>query len=348
MKKKNLFIAIICLAMATLYGCGSSGNSDSSKDKITVTSSDGKVYESYQECCAANDYEAAHQFLAKLQNSESEAYSYGEAKEYVFKNEALFLMSQDDETAKKRIIYLLKEEGNNDDHVSMLIDLAIENDDEAFVKKLANQYSERASKKSLQKLMSYLSEKPTEGNMEFVKNLLKRLGKDSLLFEIALAEGDIQYIRENASKNLDLSNTELMNSLARTKDKQISEIILGLLSEEGKSIPARPALGMIKSDSYGKLDSSYGYYVSSVENYNDACRTILDIAVSSKNQYLAQRAVSKVMSNIVYKDLGDWETVVVKSGYSSLYNAYKVTLDNTEANAIKAAYQEAVRSGAFK
>ena len=150
MKRKNLFIVIICLAMVTLYGW-------SCKDKITVTGSDGKVYESYQECCAANDYEAAHLFLAKIQNSESEAYSYSEAKEYIFKNEALFLMSHGDETAKNRIIYLLKEEGNDDDHTSMLIDLAIENDDDAFVKKLANQYSESASEESLQKLMSYLS-----------------------------------------------------------------------------------------------------------------------------------------------------------------------------------------------
>lgn len=329
MKRKNLFIAIICLAMATLYGCGSNGNSDSSnfiftvsKDKITVTGGDGKVYESYQECCAANDYEAAHLFLAKLQNSKSEAYSYREAKEYIFKNEALFLMSQDDETAKKRIIYLLKEEGNNDDHVSMLIDLAIENDDDAFVKKLANQYSERASKESLQKLMSYLSEKPTEENKIFIGKLI--------------------------DKYLSLSNTAMLEYLARTKSREDSERILGLLSEEGKSIPARPALGMIKSDHYGELDSSYGYYVSSVENYNDACRKILDIAVLSKNQYLAQRAVSKVMSNIVYKDLGDWETVVVRSTNSSVYNAFEVTLDNTEANAIKAEYQQAVRSGAFK
>ena len=301
MKRKNLFIVIICLAMATLYGC-------SSKDKITVTGGDGKVYESYQECCAANDYEAAHLFLAKIQNSESEAYSYSEAKEYIFKNEALFLMSQGDETAKKRIIYLLKEEGNDDDHTSMLIDLAIENDDDAFVKKLANQYSERASEESLQKLMSYLSEKPTEENKIFIGKLI--------------------------DKYLSLSNTAMLEYLARTKSREDSERILGLLSEEGKSIPARPALGEIRGAD-GELDSSYGYYIRSVKDYNDACRKILDIAVLSKNQYLAQRAVSKVMSNIVYKKIGIWST-------------FKVTLDNTEANAIKAEYQQAVQSGAFK
>ena len=328
MKIKNLFIAIIGLAMATLYGCGSSGNSgnsDSSKDKITVTGGDGKVYESYQECCAANDYEAAHQFLAKLQNSESDAYSYGEAKEYVFKNEALFLMSQDDETAKKRIIYLLKEEGNNDDHVSMLVDLAIENDDDAFVKKLANQYSEKASIESLQKLMSYLSDKPTEENKIFIGKLI--------------------------DKYLSLSNTAMLEYMARTKSKEDSERILGLLAEEEKGIPTRPALGTIKvHDPYGgdNMDSDYVNYQYEVSQFNSQCNSILSIAIKCKNTYLAQRAVAKTKTNISYRNLGDWEHVVTRTQNNSWNYAWKVTLDNTEANAIKAAYQEAVRSGAFK
>lgn len=45
---------------------------------------------------------------------------------------------------------------------------------------------------------------------------------------------------------------------------------------------------------------------------------------------------------------GDREKVVLRTTNSSWNYAYKVTLDNTEANAIKAAYQQAVRSGAFK
>lgn len=317
MKIKNLFIAIFSLAMTTFYGCGSSGNSDSSKDKITVTSSDGKVYESYQECCAANDYEAAHQFLAKLQNSESGAYSYREAKEYVFKNEALFLMSQDDETAKKRIIYLLKEEGNNDNHVSMLIDLAIENDDEAFVKKLANQYSEEASIESLQKLMSYLSEKPTEENNIFIGKLI--------------------------DKYLSLSNTAMLEYLARTKSKEDSERILILLAEDEKRISARPALGFVTvHDMYGGNDisSDYSSYKYEIESFNNNCRSILNIAISCKNNYLAQRVLSKFKSNISYKRIG-------RIGNGSEYK-WEVKTNNDEIVSAKATYQEAVRSGAFR
>lgn len=338
MKKYLLFVALIGLVITTLNGCSKT---------ITVKGADGTVYESYQECCAAQDYAAAHQFLAKIQNSNSMSGEYDEAKEYVFKNEALYLMSLNDDTAKKRLVYLLKEEGGNNEHISMLIDLAIENDDESFVKILANQYTGGVSAEDLKKLMEYLSDKPTEGNMEFVKNLLKRLGEDSLLFEIALAKGDIQYIREYASKNLDLSNTELMNSLARTKDKQISEIILGLLSEEGKSIPARPALGMVQSNYDGELDDSYKTYISSVNRINRDCGFVLQIAISSKNQYLAQRAVNYAKPNISSQKVGSWR-IVEKSYNGTSLKAFRVTLDNTEQQSVKAAYQEAVRSGAFR
>ena len=110
--------------------------------KITVKGADGTEYESYQECCAAQDFQAAHQYLAKLENSGGDGYY--DAKEYVFKQEALYLMSNGDEADKKRLIFLLKEESGDEKyndringHVAMLIDLSIDNDDEAFVKVLA-------------------------------------------------------------------------------------------------------------------------------------------------------------------------------------------------------------------
>lgn len=356
MKKKYLVIAaFICLVLASRCGCGKSNELEKpelslkgDESGITVKGNDGTEYESYQECCAAQDYAAAHQYLAKLKNSEGKEMEYMEAKEYVFKNEALFLMSQEDETAKKRIIYLLKEEGGNNAHVSMLIDLAIENDDETFVKLLANQYTRGVSEESLKMLMEYLLDKPTEGNKVFVEKLFNRIGAHSILFEMALEKGDMQYIRENASKNLDLSNTKLMNSLARIKDKQISEMILGLLDQKEKEIPSRPSLGITKSDYRGRINVSYDNYISSVKDYNNACLSILNNAITSKNQYLAQRVISKAKTNIVYQDLGDWCQVVEKSEDHSTEEAFKVTLDNTEKLSIKATYQNAVRSGAFR
>lgn len=282
MKKKNLFIAIICLAMATLYGCFSNWNSDSSKDKITVTGSDGKVYESYQECCAANDYEAAHLFLAKLQNSESDAYSYGEAKEYVFTQEALFLMSQGDDTAKKRIIYLLKEEGGNDDHVSMLIDLAMENDDADFVNTLIKQYTREIKDEDIQKLFKFFVEKHDEG------------------------------------------------------------YIFKILTDIENKIPNRPAIGKVTLSSSYDFEKQCDAYSKAVKRYNDACRVILSSAIENHNDALAQKALSKIKSNINCVELPHKYT---DDGWTYPLN---VTVDNEDINSTKASYQEAVRSGAFK
>lgn len=277
--KKNLFlVAIFGLVISTLCGCG-----------IKVKGADGTEYESYQECCAANDYEAAHKFLAKIQNDDSGEYNYRDAKEYVFKKEALFLMSKGDDTAKKRIIYLLKEEGGNDDHVSMLIDLAIENGDAEFVKTLMGQYAKDIKDKEFEKLIKFFTE------------------------------------------------------------KQDDEYIFKLLTDIENKIPNRPALGLVKSNHYGDLDDTYVVFNKQVKKYNDACRAILNGAIASKKQSLAEKAITKPKSTLVGKELGEWFRVVEKDkNGNSVYNAFNVTLDNSDASSIKAAYQEAVRSGAFK
>lgn len=277
MKKNLVLLAIIGLVISTLCGCG-----------IKVKGADGTEYESYQECCAANDYDAAHLFLARIQNDDSGEYNYRDAKEYVFKKEALFLMSQGDDAAKKRIIYLLKEEGGNDDHVSMLIDLAIENGDAEFVKTLMRQYAKDIEDKEFEKLIKFFIEKQDE------------------------------------------------------------EYVFKLLTDIENKIPNRPALGLVKSNDYGDLDDTYVDFNKSVKKYNDACRAILNGAIASKKQSLAQKVITKPKSTLVGKELGDWEHIVEKTTYNSLYNAFKVTLDNSDASSIKAAYQEAVRNGAFK
>jgi len=282
--KKNLFlVAIFGLVISTLCGCG-----------ISVKGADGTEYESYQECCAANDYDAAHLFLAKMKNNISQINeskdkrAYEEAKEYVFKKEALFLMSQGDDAAKKRIIYLLKEEGGNDDHVSMLIDLAIENGDAEFVKTLMGQYAKDIKDKEFEKLIKFFIE------------------------------------------------------------KQDDEYIFKLLTDIENKIPNRPALGLVKSNHYGDLDDTYVVFNKQVKKYNNACRAILNGAIASKKQSLAQKVITKPKSTLVGKELGDWEHIVEKTTYNSVYNAFKVTIDNSDANSIKATYQEAVRNGAFK
>jgi hypothetical protein len=274
------------------------------------------------------------------------------AKEYVFKNEALYLMSMDDEKAKRRIVYLLKEEGNNNDHVAMLIDLAIENDDEAFVKTLGNQYTSGATDEDLKKLSAYLSSKKSEGNREFLMALFKKLDEEDLLLDLAIKNSDKAFILEYASNHLTLSNTALLNYLAAIKDRQLSEKILGALTEEENRIPNRPSLGIVMvHDPYGGANMNkkeYLRYERAISNYNKECQSVLNVAINNKNQYLAQRVVTKAKPNISYVNLGDWEKVVNKTQNSSWDYAWKFSISNEEANAIRKAYQEAVRSGVFR
>lgn len=344
---------IKCLGLCYLMACLLMACGSNSKGTQSVTGENGQVYESYQECLAAQDFQAAHQFLAKMKNAvlnmeEGDDRDKADqvfliAHEDVFKQEALYLMSQDDEAAQKRIIYLLKEEGGNNDHVSMLIDLAIENDDEAFVKTLANQYTQGANGESLKKLMDYLFEKSQDDNKEFIGKLFKKIEAEDLLLELAIKDGDKKFIRDYASKHLFLSNTTLLNYLAGTKDKKDAEMILGQLAEEGSDIPSRPALGVVQVyDSYGgeKMNPDHVYYKRCINDFNNQCNSILSVAIKCKNMYLAQRTVAMAKNNISYRRLGCVNN-------SSNYN-WKVTIDNEEANSIKKAYQDAVRSGAFK
>lgn len=175
------FLAIFAIAFI-FAACG--------EKKITVKGADGTEYESYQECCTAQDFQAAHQYLAKMQNDKDFKDDYDSAKDFVFKQEALYLMSLGDETAKKRIIYLLKEEGANDSRIDMLMDLAIDADDEDFVKTLTKQYEGDISSDMLRKIVEFLFIEKGDGNLDFIQTLLNRYNESGLLLDAAVKKGD--------------------------------------------------------------------------------------------------------------------------------------------------------------
>ena len=180
MKKNLVLLALIGFAMFTLCGCGKS------KEKLTVTGQNGQEYESYQECCAAQDFQAAHQFLAKMENSDDWQSEVYDAKRFVFKQEALYLVSLGSEEAQKRIIYLLKEVGADDRDIFMLIDLAIANGDDALVVKLACQMKELRNREN-----------------KFLNDIIPILAKDSDPKAVNLI---VRYILEEKESKRDINN----------------------------------------------------------------------------------------------------------------------------------------------
>lgn len=199
-----------------------------------------------------------------------------------------------------------------------------------------------------------ISDKGTNRNdIEAAKKKLNDAIKSGSLkdqeWEEAVNNKDEAFIQKYISSNLSIDRIDLLKYLASANDRKSSEMIIGLLTKEENKLPNRPALGMVKSNYYGELDDSYKIYDKSVKDYNVVCRSILDIAITSKNQYLAQRVISKPKQALSIQDLGDWCRVVEKEyDHSSVYEAFKVSLDNSDCNAIKVSYQEAVRSGSFR
>ncbi len=334
MKTARFFEALFIASCFMLSACDNG--------KIKVKGADGTEYESYQECCSANDFEAAHRYLAKMENHHSD--NLDEAKDFVFKQEALFLMGIGDETAKKRIIYLLKEEGGNDLHIDMLIDLAIDNDDEEFAKKLANQLGENHNhlSKTLAKVVNYISTKPSEENKQFLMTICTKLNSTYLLVDLAIKNDDKAFIEQYALNNFSFSNTALMNYLITQKEKKYSAIIIGKLTEDEGRISKKPQMGTVKFDGTGKGTSEFeemcNNYIQSVEYFNSKCNDVLGAAIKNKNLYLAQCVLPKFKSNIHVDEPG-W--------IGKFYN-YKITDDNEDINSARATLNEAIRSGLFK
>ena len=283
--KQFINVAVLCLAVCFLFACG--------EKKITVKGEDGTEYESYQECCAAQDFQAAHQYLAKMQNDEDFEGDYYSAKEFVFKQEALYLMSQGDEASKKRIIYLLKEEGGNDNHANMLIDLAIDAEDEDFVKALTKQYNGHISSEVLRKIVEFLYIEKGEGNLDFVQTLLNRYNESELLLDAAVEKG----------------NEELVVSLAKQYNGTLSfqsfKNVLDFLSSRNSSqyIPMRDLL-------LNKVIDSQEFFLYALDNklsavVNNLCSKYVNIndnsfitTLASKNDRIVSDAIIMALSKV--------------------------------------------------
>lgn len=223
---KQLFnLIILCLTVSLLSACG--------EKKITVKGADGTEYESYQECCAEQDFQAAHQYLAKMQNDEDFKGDYYSAKEFVFKQEALYLMSLGDETSKKRIIYLLKEEGADNNRIDMLMDLAIDADDEDFVKTLTKQYEGSISSDMLRKIVEFLYIEKGDSNLDFVQTLLNRYNKSGLLLDAAVEKRDEELVVRLAQQfngSLSFKSFKTVIDFLKSKESPRFQQLFDLLS----------------------------------------------------------------------------------------------------------------------
>ena len=155
MEKLLFNLIILCLTVSLLSACG--------EKKITVKGADGTEYESYQDCCAAQDFQAAHQYLTKMQNEinlfeekniekindwkrdkEREMLvnmknNYSNAKSYVVHQEALYLIAEGTEYSVNRLMFLRSEYGSLGFSNQEIMDLALSQSNEYLAEKMLAQ-----------------------------------------------------------------------------------------------------------------------------------------------------------------------------------------------------------------
>ena len=229
--KRIKFLSFYCIAVFLLTACGSS-SSKNEEEKITVTGANGKEYTSYQECCAANDYEAAHKYLAVMK--ENRDGNYAEAREYVFNQEALFLISMNDETSTKRLFFLLQEDANEvdgkvrDARCNTIIELAIKQNNQALVEQTIGMYNAKIESSLLRKIYEYLYKEGRNTDSNFIMNLLFRNEGIDLLVEDAIGSQDDELLIKILGKcgRSSLSSTKKIIEyfVKKNNKKQIANI----------------------------------------------------------------------------------------------------------------------------
>lgn len=346
---------------------------DDGPKKIVIKNKDGEKITSYQEACTMHDFETAHRFVAKMPESGYPSWDVNSAKEHVFREEALFLIAQGDEASKKRIMFLLKQDPErNDAYLNILVELAISQDDEDFVKTLTRQYNSEIPYSVLRKIVEYLYIDGSDKNLGFVTTLLNRYNqmgalldgaveKDNEQLVVTLAKqfkGDLDFTTfENVMNFLELKNNAeylpIFNQLSSNvnNDKMLDyvienrllgdKVVISYLSKKISTMSVRTCPGVGKLKLLDGLPEQYQFYINEVENFNKTCKEMLSIVIKTKRQVAANYIISQMKPSLSFENLGDWAKVVEKTTNSSVYDAYQVRYDYTEINEAKKQVQAA-------
>ena len=87
---------------------------------------------------------------------------YNEAPEYVFNQEALYLIAMNDETSTKRLFFLLQEDANEvsnsvrDARCNTIVELAIKQNNQALVEQTIGMYNGQIDSPMLRKIYDYI------------------------------------------------------------------------------------------------------------------------------------------------------------------------------------------------
>lgn len=254
--EKARFLALICLVMLIFaYGCGSpSSNSKAEKIKVTIEGADGNVFESYEEACHAQDFEAAHKYITALKKAGSS--DYKEAREFVFNQEALYLIAMNDEASTKRLFFLLQEDANEvdnsvrDTRCNTIVELAIKQNNQALVEQTIGMYNGKIDVPVLRKIYKYIYKEGRNQDKKSVMDLLFKNDGIIIMVDDAISTQDeellMQIISKCNSRNIDASKKIIKYFTVKKDKKQIAR--LNAILRKNMQWEALMELGLLTND----------------------------------------------------------------------------------------------------
>ena len=130
LKNEAIWLLFFCICLTCIWSCGfKTSLNEQDDEQFSVKGTDGKEYDSYQQACRAEDFNAAHEFVDVLRDKYNKSLGetvgshsfagiedlkivenkYFSALEYVYNQEIMALYSSGDFQSANRIVYLLNE-----------------------------------------------------------------------------------------------------------------------------------------------------------------------------------------------------------------------------------------------
>lgn len=126
-------------------------------------------------------------------------------------------------------------------------------------------------------------------------------------------------------------------------------VLLTLVDVE-KTIPTKPSTKgylQIYGTDYEYYAKDHCEYNKAAKNYNNECKSLLNIAIANKNLYLAKNVISRMKQEIIFTVAGSW--ALVDKNYDGIgCNAVKASFSDEEIKAAKQILKDAINNGSFK
>lgn len=329
----------LCIAL-TLAATACGGKAKAKKNARSIST----MQTEYIDACAEKDYDKARGIVEKMiPLYEGDDPEVAKHLKYINEKEIYNLLSKPSKDNDLRILYLYNvheptELPDMEDVVEVAVSMGNENLAEKLIK-AGVEPTMKIAKAAVNEDMGQLTELIIAKHPEFildqeVRKFLKD-DKGSASYAKILSELFASSDKEMRENIIKIGRAEKLPEVTEWTKLQQEEIRQGLNERYKKIIstklPMRPALGTVKSDSYGDLPVEYNAYNSAVGDYNNQLKDFITDAMSLGETGLARKALAQMKETLEQTVIGDWTKVVEHEyDHSSVYNAIKVTLNDSQ------------------